>query len=82
MASTYRGGWRRRDQMRDVLDTFWGSGTTIIAAEKIGRRGVIEVDPKYVDVATKRCQEYTWSQAVHEVSGETFDASAIEVGPE
>jgi DNA modification methylase len=65
-----------------VLDAFGGSATTLIAAEKTGRRArVIEVDPKYVDVAVKRWQDYTGNQAVREGSGETFDAGAVEVGP-
>ena len=56
-----------------VLDAFGGSGTTVIAAEKTGRRArVIEIDPKYVDVAVKRWQEFTGKQAVHQGSGETF----------
>jgi len=50
------------DAMRDcsmkgdiVLDTFMGSGTTIMAAEKIGRRGFgMEYEPVYVDVAIRR----------------------------
>jgi len=43
-----------------VLDTFLGSGSTLIACEKSGRicRGV-ELDPYYVDVIVKRWEEYT-----------------------
>jgi len=38
-----------------VLDPFCGSGTTIIAAEKTGRRArAIELEPKFVDVAVRR----------------------------
>ena len=41
-----------------VLDAFGGSGTTLIAAERSGRRGyVIEMDPRYVDVAIERFQQ-------------------------
>ena len=50
------------DAMRDcsrrgdvVLDPFIGSGTTIMAAERVGRRAYgIEIDPRYVDVAVRR----------------------------
>ena len=43
-----------------VLDPFLGSGTTIIAAEKTGRRGYgIELDPRYVDTAIRRWQRLT-----------------------
>ena len=38
-----------------VLDTFAGSGTTIIASEKAGRKArVMELDPKYCDVIRRR----------------------------
>ena len=38
-----------------VLDAFVGSGTTLIAAEKTGRRGYgVEIDPAYCDVAIRR----------------------------
>ena len=48
-----------------VLDPFGGSGTTIIAAEKTGRRArAIELDPKYVDVAVRRWERYTGKTAV------------------
>ena len=40
-----------------ILDAFAGSGTTIMAAEQIGRRAFcIEIDPRYVDVAIRRWQ--------------------------
>lgn len=58
-----------------VLDGFIGSGTTIIAAERTGRRCFgIEIDSLYVDVAVRRWQNYTGLQAVHANSGRTFDA--------
>ena len=57
-----------------VLDSFGGSGTTIIAAEKNGRVGyAMEIDPKYVDVIVKRWQEFTGSKAVLESDGRTFE---------
>ena len=50
-----------------VLDPFGGSGTTIIAAEKAGRRArAIELDPKYVDVAVHRWERYTGKTVVLE----------------
>lgn len=48
-----------------VLDTFGGSGTTLIAAEKLGRKcRMVEYDPKYVDVIIQRYEELTGKGAV------------------
>jgi site-specific DNA-methyltransferase (adenine-specific) len=59
-----------------VLDSFGGSGTTIIAAEKHGRYGrLMELDPKYCDVIIKRWQEFTGKEAVHAETGEAFNGS-------
>lgn len=59
-----------------VLDSFGGSGTTAIAAEKNGRRAfMMELDPKYCDVIIKRWQEFTGKQAVHAETGEVFDGN-------
>jgi DNA modification methylase len=74
------------DAMRDcsrrgdiVLDPFMGSGTTILAAEKVGRRGYgIEIDPLYIDVAIRRWQEFTKRDAILEATGQTFDEVAAE----
>ena len=56
-----------------VLDSFGGSGTTLIAAEKNGRTGMImELDPKYCDVIIKRWQDYTGKQATHAETGQPF----------
>lgn len=74
------------DAMRDcsrrgdiVLDPFMGSGTTILAAEKVGRRGYgIEIDPLYVDVAIRRWQEFTKRDAILAATGQTFDEVAAE----
>lgn len=56
-----------------VLDTFGGSGTTMIAAEKNGRHSrLMELDPKYCDVIVQRWQGFTGKQAKLEGSGETF----------
>lgn len=56
-----------------VLDPFLGSGSSLIAAERVGRacRG-IELEPKYVDTAVRRWQKYTGLQAIHAESGRTF----------
>lgn len=57
-----------------VLDPFVGSGTTILAAERVGRRGYgLEIDPLYVDVAIRRWQSFTGRDALLEVTGQTFD---------
>ena len=48
-----------------VLDSFGGSGTTMIAAEKHGRHAyLMELDPKYCDVIVKRWEEFTGKQAI------------------
>ncbi|MEZ0238173.1 MAG: site-specific DNA-methyltransferase [Methylophilaceae bacterium] len=58
-----------------VLDPFLGAGSTLIAAERAGRRCCgIELDPRYVDVAIRRWQKHTGHDAVHAASGETFRA--------
>jgi len=56
-----------------VLDCFGGSGTTLIAAEKTGRRArLIELDPLYVDLTLRRYEALTGEEAVHVESGMTF----------
>lgn len=68
------------DAMRDctrrgdiVLDSFCGSGTTILAAEKVGRRGYgIELDPLYCDVAIRRWQAFTKCDATLNGTRKTF----------
>jgi site-specific DNA-methyltransferase (adenine-specific) len=48
-----------------VLDLFGGSGSTMIAAEKIGRKAcLMELDPKYCDVIVKRWENFTGKKAV------------------
>jgi DNA modification methylase len=60
-----------------VLDSFGGSGTTLIAAQKSGRRArLMELDPKYVDVIVRRWQTWSGEQAVREADGVPFDAAA------
>ncbi|KIC09931.1 DNA methylase N-4 [Leisingera sp. ANG-M1] len=60
-----------------VLDAFGGSGATLLAAEKTGRKArLIELDPLYVDVAIRRWQEMTGLKAVHAASEEAFGQRA------
>lgn len=62
------------NRCRGVVDCFLGTGTTIIAAEKLGRDGRgIEISPAYVDVAVTRWQSFTGDQARLEETGQTFD---------
>lgn len=57
-----------------ILDPFMGSGTTIIAAERIGRRGYgLELDPLYVDVIVRRWQALNKRDAILGATGQTFD---------
>ena len=57
-----------------IYEPFLGSGTTMIAAEMTGRICyAIEVEPRYVDVAVRRWQEFTGKQAVLEATGQTWD---------
>jgi DNA modification methylase len=53
-----------RNHTGDVYDPFVGSGTTIIAAEQLGRRCyAMEIDAKYCRVAIDRWQNFTGRQA-------------------
>lgn len=56
-----------------VLDGFLGSGTTVIAAERTGRRCFgLEIDPLYVDTVIRRWQAFTREHARHASSGRSF----------
>jgi DNA modification methylase len=62
-----------------VLDAFLGSGTTLIAAERTGRRCYgLELDPLYIDTAIRRWQGLTGGSARHAASGRSFDDLARE----
>ena len=62
-----------------VLDSFVGSGTTLIAAEKTGRRGYgIEIDPAYCDVTIRRLRAVCGLEAVLEGTGQRFAEVAAE----
>ncbi len=68
-----------------VLDSYLGSGTTLMAAERTGRLCYgMEFDPLYVDLIVRRWQKHTGGSAVHAVSGKRFDdlAAGAEVGHE
>jgi len=53
---------------------FLGSGTTMMAADLTERVCYgIDIDPRYVDVAVLRWQEFTGQQAILEGDGRTFD---------
>lgn len=65
-----------------VIDWFSGSGTTLIAADRMGLIArVTELDPKFVDVAVRRWEMLTGRRAVHAVTGEFFPRDG-EVRPE
>jgi DNA modification methylase len=56
-----------------VLDGFLGSGSTLIAAERVGRICYgLEIEPRYVDVAIRRWQKYTGESAVLTHTGQSF----------
>jgi DNA modification methylase len=62
-----------------VLDAFLGSGTTVIAAERTGRRCYgMELDPGYVDTIIRRWQALTGGSARDALSGRSFDDLARE----
>jgi site-specific DNA-methyltransferase (adenine-specific) len=54
-----------------VLDPFGGSGSTLIACERLGRRArVIEIDPRYADVICRRYEEFRGILPVNAETGE------------
>ena len=60
-----------------VLDAFLGSGTTLIAAEKTGRRCCgMELEPGFVDVSVRRWERLTGRRAVLAATGESFESVA------
>ena len=75
VADAMRDCSRRRDI---VLDPFMGSGTTIMAAERVGRRAYgLEFDPLYVDAAVRRWQAFTKQDAILRETGQTFEEVAL-----
>ena len=68
------------DRRDVVLDAFLGSGTTVIAAERTGRRCYgLELDPIYVDIIVRRWQAYTRQTAQHAETGRSFAEVEAEV---
>jgi DNA modification methylase len=62
-----------------VLDLFGGSGSTLIACEKLNRVCYMsELSPHYVDVIINRWQTYSGNVATLESDGRTFEAIAAE----
>jgi DNA modification methylase len=62
-------------QGSNVLDLFGGSGSTLIACEKLGRNGfILELDPKYCDAIIQRWQQFTGKEAIHEQTGKTYNS--------
>jgi DNA modification methylase len=62
-----------------VLDAFLGSGTSVIAAERVGRCCYgLELDPVYVDTTVRRWQAYTGDDAHHDSTGKSFNKLAAE----
>ena len=56
-----------------VLDSFLGSGSTLIAAQQVGRICYgIEFEPLYIDTTIRRFKELFKTDAIHEVSGRTY----------
>jgi DNA modification methylase len=64
-----------------VLDPFLGSGSTLLAADRIGRIcRAMELDPLYVDAAVRRWQHFTGESAIHATTGNRFDNLALDEG--
>lgn len=61
-----------------VLDTFAGSGSTLMACERTGRAArLLELEPRYVDVIVRRWQQYTGQKAVRLNDGILFDELGV-----
>lgn len=60
-----------------ILDPFLGSGTALLAAERVGRRCyAMELDPAYIDTAIHRWQMLTGRDAINAETGQTFTAQS------
>ncbi len=60
-----------------ILDAFAGSGTTLVAAERTGRRGYgVELDPRYCDLIVRRVQEVVKAEALHLETSKSFSEIA------
>lgn len=64
----------KNSKPRNVLDLYGGSGSTLIACEKMGVKCyMMELDPYYIDVIIKRWEEFSGEKAVHAKSGAGFN---------
>ena len=60
-----------------VADLFGGSGATLIACQRLGRKScLMEIDPHYIDVIVRRYQQFVGQQAVLDGDGLSFDEVA------
>lgn len=66
-----------------VADAFGGSGSTLLAAERLGMSArLMEVSPRYADVIIRRWQDYTGRKAVHAETGQPFEGYAPPAVPD
>jgi DNA modification methylase len=66
-----------------VVDLFGGSGSTLIACERRGRKArLLEIDPLYADLTVRRWQEYTGQPAVLAGDDRSFEVVAEQRGPQ
>lgn len=66
--------FERFNGFKTIYDGFMGSGSTLIACQKLGIQCYgMEIEPHYVDVALTRWQDYTGKQATLESTGQTFE---------
>lgn len=62
-----------------VVDAFGGSGSTLIAADRLGMSArLMELDPKFVDVIVRRWEMWSGRRAVHAVTGEEFPPDGVD----
>jgi hypothetical protein len=67
----------QRDEV--VLDAFLGSGTTLIACERVDRRFVgLDIDPAYVDLALRRWRTLTGEEPIRLSDGRRFSDLEVE----
>ena len=65
-----------------MLDVFGGSGSTLIAASRTGRKALlVELDPKYCDVIIRRFMDFSGKEAKLEADGRSYSEVANERNP-